>query len=53
MRWLVDGVVPPQAGNDHPTLTPMGTFTTADGHVNVAAVMDWEAFLGALDDRAA
>ncbi len=51
MRWLVDGEVPPQAGNDHPTLTPMGTFATADGHVNVAAVMDWEAFLGALDDR--
>jgi crotonobetainyl-CoA:carnitine CoA-transferase CaiB-like acyl-CoA transferase len=52
MRWLVDGVVPPQAGNDHPTLTPMGTFATADGHVTVAAAMDWEAFLDALDDRA-
>jgi len=51
MRWLAEGVVPPQAGNDHPTLTPMGTFATADGHVNVAAVMDWDAFLGALDDR--
>jgi crotonobetainyl-CoA:carnitine CoA-transferase CaiB-like acyl-CoA transferase len=53
MRWLAEGVVPPQAGNDHPTLTPMGTFATADGHVNVAAVMDWEAFLDALDDRSA
>lgn len=53
MRWLVDEVVPPQAGNDHPTLTPMGTFATRDGHVNVAAVMDWNAFLDALGDRAA
>jgi len=53
MRWLADGVVPPQAGNDHPTLTPMGTFATADGHVTVAAVMDWSGFLDALGDRAA
>jgi crotonobetainyl-CoA:carnitine CoA-transferase CaiB-like acyl-CoA transferase len=49
MRWLVDGVVPPQAGNDHPTVVPMGTFETRDGHVNVAAVMDWEGFVRAID----
>lgn len=48
-RWLVDGVVPPQAGNDHPTFFPMGTFATADGHINIAAMMRWEAFLEAID----
>ncbi len=36
-RWLIDGEVPPQAGNHHPTLIPMGVFPTADGHINVAA----------------
>ena len=29
--------VPPQAGNDHPTGIPTGVFTTADGHMNIAA----------------
>lgn len=36
-RWLVDGEVPPQAGNHHPTMIPMGLFPAADGHVNIAA----------------
>ena len=36
-RWTVDGEVPPQAGNHHPTGIPMGTFPSADGHVNLAA----------------
>jgi crotonobetainyl-CoA:carnitine CoA-transferase CaiB-like acyl-CoA transferase len=36
-RWLVDGAVPPQEGNHHPTAVPMGLFETADGHVNLAA----------------
>ncbi|HET6794437.1 MAG TPA: CoA transferase [Acidimicrobiales bacterium] len=35
-RWTIDGEVPPQEGNHHPTLVPMGCFATADGHVNVA-----------------
>jgi len=51
MRWLVDGVVPGQAGNDHPTLTPMGTYPTSDGYVNIAAIMGWERFLEAIDGR--
>jgi crotonobetainyl-CoA:carnitine CoA-transferase CaiB-like acyl-CoA transferase len=37
-RYTVDGVVPPRVGNHHPTLVPMGTFATADGHVNIAAI---------------
>jgi crotonobetainyl-CoA:carnitine CoA-transferase CaiB-like acyl-CoA transferase len=36
-RWLMDGEVAPQAGNDHPTSIPTGVFQTADGHINVAA----------------
>jgi len=36
-RWLIDSEIPPQAGNDHPTGIPTGVFTTADGHINIAA----------------
>jgi formyl-CoA transferase len=35
-RWTVDGVVPVQEGNHHPTLVPMGCFRSKDGWVNVA-----------------
>jgi formyl-CoA transferase len=36
-RWTMDGEVPPQEGNHHPTAVPMGCFPTADGSVNIAA----------------
>lgn len=36
-RWLIAGEVPGQAGNDHPTGIPTGTFPTADGAINIAA----------------
>ena len=36
-RWLVDGEVPGQAGNDHPTAMPMGLFPASDGLINLAA----------------
>jgi crotonobetainyl-CoA:carnitine CoA-transferase CaiB-like acyl-CoA transferase len=36
-RWLIDGEVPGQAGNDHPTAFPMGVFPTADEPINLAA----------------
>ena len=36
-RWTVDGVVAPQAGNNHPTGMPTGMFETADGYMNIAA----------------
>jgi crotonobetainyl-CoA:carnitine CoA-transferase CaiB-like acyl-CoA transferase len=48
VRWLVDGEVPAQAGNDHPTVFPMGTFRAADGHLTIAAAMGWDRFVGAL-----
>lgn len=39
-RWLMDGVVPPQAGNNHPVGIPTGVFATRDGHMNIAATGD-------------
>ena len=48
VRWLTDGEVPPQEGNNHPTVVPMGMFATADGHVNVAPMSRWETFAEAL-----
>ncbi len=36
-RYLKDGEVPKQAGNNHPTGVPTGVFQTADGHINIAA----------------
>ena len=36
-RWTVAREVPPQAGNAHPTMLPMGMFPTADGYINIAA----------------
>ncbi|CAF2897350.1 unnamed protein product [Rotaria sp. Silwood2] len=36
-RYLVDGQIPTQAGNHHPTTIPTGTFRTLDGHVTIAA----------------
>ncbi len=35
-RYLKDGEVPGQAGNDHPTGIPTGVFPTSDGHINIA-----------------
>ncbi|MGU3493433.1 CaiB/BaiF CoA transferase family protein [Xanthobacteraceae bacterium A53D] len=35
-RYLVNGEVPEQAGNDHPYSTPMGVVETADGFINLA-----------------
>lgn len=48
-RWLVDGVVPGQAGNDHPTLFPMGAFETKDGRINIAVLTGWDRFVDAIE----
>ncbi|MBC8452083.1 MAG: CoA transferase [Rhodospirillaceae bacterium] len=49
-RYLVDGDVPKQAGNNHPTSIPTGVFETADGHINIAASGQvlFERFCGAV-----
>ena len=54
-RWTVDAEEPTQAGNQHPTITPMGTFRTADGFLNVAAPNDrlWQRLRDALGRPAA
>lgn len=38
MRWLMNGEIPGQSGNDHPTSSPTGVFKTADGYMNIAAM---------------
>jgi formyl-CoA transferase len=50
-RYTVDGDVPGRVGNHHPTLVPMGTFATSDGHVNVAAIDGriWREFARVLE----
>jgi crotonobetainyl-CoA:carnitine CoA-transferase CaiB-like acyl-CoA transferase len=50
-RYLVEGEVPPQAGNDHPYSTPMGVVETADGYLNLGVGGDgqWRALALALD----
>ncbi|HET8933261.1 MAG TPA: CoA transferase [Polyangiales bacterium] len=43
-RFLMDGDVPDQVGNGHPTIVPMGAFPASDGHVNIApsSPKQWE-----------
>ncbi len=36
-RWLMDGDVAPQAGNNHPTSIPTGVYETSDGYMNIAS----------------
>src|SRR5215212_5177175 len=45
-RWLIEGDVAKQAGNDHPTAIPTGVFQTSDGYINIAASGDalWTRF---------
>lgn len=49
-RYLVDGEVPPQGGNDHPYATPMGVIETRDGYMNlgVGAEGQWRSFCTAI-----
>lgn len=49
-KYLVDGAVPGQAGNDHPYSTPMGVVRTSDGFINIGVGGDgqWKAFCKAI-----
>ncbi|MDQ2954120.1 MAG: CoA transferase [Pseudomonadota bacterium] len=53
-RWLIDGVVPRQAGNNHPTSIPTGVFRTKDGHINISTTGQptWARLCNALDATA-
>jgi crotonobetainyl-CoA:carnitine CoA-transferase CaiB-like acyl-CoA transferase len=50
-RWLIEGDVPKQAGNNHPTSIPTGVFKTADGHINIASTGSkiWARFCAAAE----
>ena len=39
-RYLVEGEIAGQSGNNHPTSIPTGVFQTSDGHVIIAATGD-------------
>ncbi|WP_339644831.1 CoA transferase [Jannaschia helgolandensis] len=45
-RYLMDGDIPKQAGNNHPTSIPTGVFRTSDGHMNIAVTGNniWASF---------
>lgn len=49
-RWLMNGEVAGQAGNDHPTGIPMGVFPASDGYINIAASSNnlWKQFCDAI-----
>ncbi len=50
-RYLMDGDIPKQAGNNHPTSIPTGVFRTSDGHMNIAVTGNniWASFAKILD----
>ncbi|HEV2300534.1 MAG TPA: CoA transferase [Stellaceae bacterium] len=45
-RWLMQGEVAGQEGNNHPTSPGTGMYETSDGHINIAASGDnlWRRF---------
>ncbi len=49
-RWTIEGEIPGQAGNFHPTSIPTGVYRTRDGHINIAVFGGkiWERFCHAL-----
>ena len=50
-RWIIEGEVPIQAGNNHPTSTPTGRYKTSDGYINIACAGEvmWNRFCCALN----
>jgi formyl-CoA transferase len=49
-RWTIDGEIPGQAGNFHPTSIPTGVYRTKDGFINIAVFGGkiWERFCVAM-----
>ena len=50
-RYLNDGDIPVQVGNNHPTSSPMGLFEASDGSFNLGASGEgnWQRFCDALN----
>jgi crotonobetainyl-CoA:carnitine CoA-transferase CaiB-like acyl-CoA transferase len=51
--YLTDGRIPPQAGNNHPSITPMGVFPAKDGYLNLGIAGDghWRLLCEKVLDR--
>jgi crotonobetainyl-CoA:carnitine CoA-transferase CaiB-like acyl-CoA transferase len=49
-RWSIEGDIPGQAGNFHPTSIPTGVYRTSDGFINIAVFGGkiWERFAEAM-----
>jgi formyl-CoA transferase len=49
-RWLIEGEIPAQAGNYHPTSIPTGVYKARDGYMNIAVFGSkiWERFCNIL-----
>lgn len=52
-RYTMDGEIPEQQGNFHPTQVPMGLFKSKDGLVNIAASTNkmWKSFCEVLGEE--
>ena len=52
-RYLISNEIAGQTGNDHPTMTPMGTYQTANGYINIASIGEamWRRLCNTLDIR--
>src|SRR5262245_1424876 len=50
-RFLIDRIVPKQAGNNHPTSIPTGVYKTKDGLINIATTGQptWARFCDAIE----
>ena len=50
-RYLVQGEVAKQAGNNHPTSAPTGIYETDDGYINIATAGQtiWKRFCEAIE----
>lgn len=49
VRYLVEGEVPKQVGNDHPTFMPTSAYLTSDGYINLSSPGAlWRRFCGAI-----
>ena len=51
--YLTDGRIPAQAGNNHPSITPMGVFPAKDGYLNLGIAGDghWRLLCEKVLDR--
>ena len=38
IRWLMDGVIPAQRGNDHPQIVPTGVYRSSNGYFTLSTV---------------